>query len=68
MMRERVQTATQDLHDVRQALRQPGGWFDNLVRTVSGDTLTQQTILDGYLWHIGLAQRVADIPTWLGAI
>jgi len=66
MMRERVQTATQDLHDVRQALKQPGGWFDTLVRTVSRDSLTQQTILDGYLWHIGVAQRVADIPTWLG--
>jgi hypothetical protein len=66
MMRERVTTATQDLHDVKQSLAQPGGWFDTLVRTVSADHLTQQTILDGYLWHIGVAQRVADIPTWLG--
>lgn len=66
MMRERVTTATQDLHDVKQALSQPGGWFDTLVRTVSADHLTQQTITDGYLWHIGMAQRVADIPTWLG--
>jgi GNAT superfamily N-acetyltransferase len=67
MMRERVTTATQDLTDVRAQLARPGGWFDNLVRTVSADHLTQQTILDGYLWHIGIAQRVADIPTWLGA-
>jgi hypothetical protein len=66
MMRSRVSTATQDLHDLRQQLRQPGGWFDQAVRTVSGDHVTQQTILDGYLWHIGIAQRVADIPTWLG--
>jgi len=36
------------------------------VRRVSLDTLTQQTITDSYLWHIGLMQRVADIPTWLG--
>ena len=66
MMRERVTTGTQDLSDVRKVLQQPGGWFDALVRTVSLDTLTQQTILDSYLWHIGLMQRVADIPTWLG--
>jgi hypothetical protein len=66
MMRARVTNATQDLADVRKALSQPGGWFDGLVRRVSLDTVTQQTILDSYLWHIGIAQRVADIPTWLG--
>jgi hypothetical protein len=66
MMRERVTTGTQDLHDLKASIRQPGGWFDTLVRTVSADHLTQQTIVDSYLWHIGLMQRVADIPTWLG--
>jgi hypothetical protein len=67
MMRHRSTTSTQDLHDLRTALQRPGGWFDTLVRTVSFDTLTQQTILDSYLWHIGLMQRVADVPTWIGA-
>jgi hypothetical protein len=66
MMANRASTATEDLHEVRAALRAPGGWFDLLVRRVSGDTLTQQQITDGYLWHIAQAQRVADIPTWLG--
>lgn len=66
MMRDRTITATQDLADLRTAIRQPGGWFDSMVRKVSADHLTQQTIVDGYMWHIGLAQRVADIPTWLG--
>jgi hypothetical protein len=66
MMAARSRTATQDLSDLRQSLRQAGGWFDSLVRRVSLDTLTQQTIIDGFVWHIGLMQRVADIPTWLG--
>ena len=66
MMRERVTSGTQDLHDLRAAFNKPGGWFDKMVRTVSNDKLTQQAIVDGYLWHIGIAQRVADVPTWLG--
>jgi hypothetical protein len=66
MMAERGNTATQDLHDLRARLREPGGWFDALVRRVSADTVTQQTLTDAYLWHIAQAQRVADIPTWLG--
>lgn len=66
-MRHRSDTATQDLAQVRTALRQPGGWFDDLVRTVTLDTVTQQHLVDSYMWHIGLMQRVADVPTWLGA-
>jgi hypothetical protein len=66
-MKHRTDTGTQDLADLRTALKRPGGWFDTLVRTVSRDTLTQQAILDSYLWMIGLGQRVADVPTWLGA-
>lgn len=66
-MANRVTTGTQDIAELRSALKKPGGWFDTLVRTVSADTLTQKTITDGYLWHIGVMQRVADVPTWLGA-
>lgn len=66
MMAERSNTQTQDVVDLRAAFAVEGGWFDTLVRTVSRDHVTQQTILDSYLWHIGLAQRVADVPTWLG--
>jgi Large polyvalent protein associated domain 22/Acetyltransferase (GNAT) family len=68
MMHERMGggTMTQDLHDLRASFKLAGGWFDNLVRTVSRDTVTQQGITDGFLWHIGLMQRVADVPTWLG--
>lgn len=67
MMRSRAQTATQDLSDLRASLAEPGGWFDQLLRTASGNRVTRQRLFDSYLWHIGLAQRVADIPTWLGA-
>lgn len=66
MMASRVTTATQDLHDVRAALQSPGGWFDKLVRAVSSDHLTQRALTDAFLWHISVAQRVADVPTWLG--
>jgi len=65
-MAGRSRSATQDLADLRKSLATAGGWFDQLVRTVTADRLTQQRILDSMLWHIGLMQRVADVPTWLG--
>jgi conjugative element/phage-associated large polyvalent protein len=66
-MRNRHLNATQDLADLRTALGRPGGWFDALVRTVTADTVTQQNILNAFTWHIGAAQKIADMPTWLGA-
>ncbi len=66
-MRGRWATATPDLHDLRHALEQPGGWFDRLVRTVTADHVTQQTFLDSYMWFIAFGQRFADVPTWIGA-
>jgi hypothetical protein len=65
-MGHRRDTLNQDIADVRQRLRQPGGWFDKLVSTVSRDKVTQHQLLDAYLWHIEKMQQVADIPTWLG--
>jgi hypothetical protein len=66
-MKGRLDTATQDLLDLRQAYATSGGWFDRTVRRVTLDTLTQQTIVNGFTWHIGIMQQVADTPTWLGA-
>lgn len=66
-MRSRGETATQDLRDLKRDFEQAGGWFDTAVRTVTADKLSQGAILDSFLWHIGLAQKVADVPTWLGA-
>lgn len=65
-MQGRHRTGTADIMDVRESLKTAGGWFDTLVRTVTANRATQQQILDSYLWTIGLMQRVADVPTWLG--
>ena len=67
MMRSRAATANQDLNDLRSDLRRAGGWFDQLVQRATGDRLTQTALLDGFLWHIGKMQQVADVPVWLGA-
>lgn len=67
MMANRMNTRSQDIHDLRAHYARAGGAFDTLVRKVSGDRITQQTLLDGMLWHIQLMQSVADKPTWLGA-
>lgn len=68
MMKERLggRGLTVDLQDVQNSLARRGGWFDKLVRTVSADHVTQKGLLDSYMWHIGLMQSVADVPTWLG--
>jgi hypothetical protein len=66
MMRARYGTATADLHDLRHTLSAEGGWFDRLVRTVSADHATKQTLLDSYMWFIHFGQMFADKPTWFG--
>jgi hypothetical protein len=66
MMRARYGTASQDLHDLRATLGQPGGWFDRLVRTVSNDHATQKTLTDSYFMFLAMGQRFADVPTWMG--
>jgi len=65
-MATRATTQNQDINDLRNRLSEPGGWFDTLVRSVSANRATQQNVTDAFLWHIGLMQRVADVPTWLG--
>lgn len=57
---------TQDLRDLQDKLARRGGWFDKMVRTVSNDHVTQKGLLDSYLWHLGMMQSVARVPTWLG--
>jgi hypothetical protein len=64
-MAHRATTQSQDINDLRNKI-QEASWFDKLVRSVSADRVTQQNIVDSFLWHIGLAQRVADVPTWIG--
>jgi hypothetical protein len=59
--------ATQDLQDLRATLSRPNSYFDVLVRTATKDKVTQQNILNSFLWHITQAQKIADVPTWIGA-
>ena len=66
-MRNRSTTATQDINDVHARLSEPGGWFDAMVRDVTGGRVNQSVMASAFLWHIGLAQKIADVPTWLGA-
>lgn len=66
MMADRIQTGTQDLAELRATFSRRGSWFDKMVRTVTRNRGTQQQILDLFMWHISLGQRVADVPTWLG--
>lgn len=65
-MASRAITQSQDIHDLHAAVSQPGGWFDGLTRQVTNGQYTKQDMADAFVWHIGLMQRVADIPTWLG--
>jgi hypothetical protein len=65
-MAERTTTANTDLMEVRQQLTR-ATWWDEQIRKVTNDRVTMQQILDGYMWHIAIAQRIADVPTWLGA-
>lgn len=67
MMAERTTNATVDLRDLRKILAEPDGWFGKLVRRITRDTVTKETILDSYMAMIGIMQRVADVPTWLGS-
>jgi hypothetical protein len=67
MMRNRSGTALPELNEVRSELQREDSWFNALVRTTTGGRLNSGHVLDTWLWHIGQAQRIADVPTWLGA-
>jgi hypothetical protein len=66
MMRQRGQTANRDIAELRTSLARSGGWFDNILRTVSGDRLERDDITSSYLALIEVAQKMADMPTWIG--
>jgi hypothetical protein len=59
-------TLTKDMVDLRADFAERGGWFDNLLRKASNDHVTRQNMLSAWMWHIAMAQRAADVPTWLG--
>lgn len=71
LMTHRSQTMIREINEVRNqvTLRSGrfGGWVDEILRTVTLDVVTQKGIMDSFFWGIQQTQRVADIPTWLGA-
>jgi hypothetical protein len=66
MMKLRGSTQQREVVELRGKLSHPGGWFDNAIRTVTLDKVAQQDISDSYFFLIQQAQRLADMPTWLG--
>src|SRR4029077_9323558 len=67
LMRLRGDKTQRDVAELQRELVKPGSWFDTMVRAVSADTLTQDDVTKSYFYLIEQAQKVADIPTWLGA-
>jgi hypothetical protein len=71
VMRTRHKTMTREVNEIRNTIGLSGGrlsgWMDAALSTVTQDRVTRADIADSFLWIIGAAQRVADIPTWLGA-
>jgi hypothetical protein len=70
MMRLRGQTQQREINEIRQQIGvstgRVSGWVDAALETV-GDPVTRHGIADSYFWMIQQMQRVADVPTWLGA-
>jgi hypothetical protein len=64
-MRQRESNLNQEMSDLREAFRKEGGWFNRLLLQVTGDAVTQEQLGDSFMWHIGKAQLLADIPAWL---
>jgi len=70
MMRMRGQTQQREINEIRQQIGlstgRVTGWVDAALEAV-GDPVTRHGIADSYFWMIQQMQRVADVPTWLGA-
>lgn len=67
LMRDRGFTATTDTAQLRRDFQHAGGWMDRAIRSVTKNKYKQQSVVDSFLWHVQFAQRMADVPTWLGS-
>src|SRR6185503_19614754 len=71
MMRMRAQTQQREISEIRNKIGisagRVSGWVDDILSTVTRDMATKAGIADSYFWFIQQAQRLADVPTWLGA-
>lgn len=70
-MRARARTQQREINEIRNevgiATGRLSGWVDAALSTTTFDTVTRQGIADSYFWFIQQAQRLVDVPTWLGA-
>jgi len=70
LMANRFRTSQREVNEIRNSLGvntgQFSGYVDEVLSKTTFDLVTRQGIADSYFWMIGVAQRVADIPTWLG--
>lgn len=71
MMRSRMDTQMREINEIRQQVGlntgKFSGWVDQVMRTVSMDTVNKQAVVDSFFWLIYKGQQIADIPTWIGA-
>jgi hypothetical protein len=70
-MRARGRTQQREINEIRNQVGvETGrftGWVEQALRKTTFDTVTKQGITDSYFWMIQQMQRIADVPTWLGA-
>ena len=69
-MRSRARTMQREINEVRQQFGVEtgkfSGWVEAAFTTVTLNTVTKQGVADSYFWMIQQAQRLVDVPTWLG--
>lgn len=69
-MKNRARTQNREIAEIRNRVvdgtGKLSGWVDSALRGVTADHVTKADIADSYFWMIGQAQRLADVPTWLG--
>jgi hypothetical protein len=70
-MANRGRTQQREINEIRNTIGMNtgklGGWVDAAFRRTTFDLVTRQGIADSYFFLIQQLQRVADVPTWLGA-
>jgi hypothetical protein len=70
MMRNRSRTQQREINELRNAVGvntgKFSGWISEIVDKTSLGLVSKQGIVDSYFYLVQQAQRIADVPTWLG--
>lgn len=71
LMKHRFSTQNREINEIRNKLGvntgKLGGWVDEILKKTTLSTIERQDVADSFFWLIQVMQRVADVPTWLGA-